>query len=133
MSQKSWEDRVSALALETRQALRGLAPAQEGDRIKTRISRAARTVGLPYWRTFDLWYGKARRIEAHELEAIRAARDAKLLEDARAEYRSLRQRIAACEAALGLPNADLDRARPPARRGMAGGEDRALDCNGERR
>jgi hypothetical protein len=74
MSQNRWEGRVSALALEASTGLRRLAgPAMSGDRVKSQIARAARAAGLSYWRAFDLWYRKARRIEAQELEAIRAA------------------------------------------------------------
>jgi replicative DNA helicase len=74
MSQISWEARVSALTLEASEMLRRLSePAVAGDKVKAQISRAARAAGLSYWRAFDLWYGKARRIDAHELDAIRLA------------------------------------------------------------
>lgn len=36
------------------------------------IKRVATAVGFPYWRTFDLWYGKARRLETSERDAIAA-------------------------------------------------------------
>ena len=65
---------MTALALEVADSLKALAPQVEGDRVKARISRAARSAGLSYWRAFDLWYGKARRIDAHEADAIRTAR-----------------------------------------------------------
>ena len=65
---------MTALALEVADGLKALAPPLGDDRVKARIARAARAVGLPYWRTFDLWYGKARRIDAREVDAIRTAR-----------------------------------------------------------
>lgn len=66
---------MTALAFEVADGLKALAgPPLEGDRVKARIARAARAAGLSYWRTFDLWYGKARRIDAHEADAIRTAR-----------------------------------------------------------
>lgn len=74
MSQKSWESIVSAITSEAAEGLRRLAsPRPENDRVKTAIARAARRAGLSYWRAFDLWYGKARRIDAAELRAIRDA------------------------------------------------------------
>lgn len=55
-------------------ALRELAePRPVGDRIKAAISRAARATGLPYARAFNVWYGRARRIDAHEAQQIRDA------------------------------------------------------------
>jgi hypothetical protein len=37
------------------------------------IDRAAASTGLPRWRVFDIWYGKARRVEVPEALAIRGA------------------------------------------------------------
>ena len=52
---------------DARAALHELAePWSRGDRVKVAIDRAARRAGLAYWRAFDIWYGKARRIEPHE-------------------------------------------------------------------
>lgn len=73
-SQKSWEARVATLSLEAASGLRRLAePIPAGDRIKAQIARAARKAGLTYSRAFEIWYGRARRIDAHELDAIRNA------------------------------------------------------------
>jgi len=75
MSQKSWEGRMTTFAMEASAGLRELAePVAAGDRVKRQIERAARAAGLSYWRAFDIWYGKARRVDARELEAIRAAK-----------------------------------------------------------
>jgi len=49
-------------------------PIPAGDRIKCQIVRAARKAGLSVTRASDLWYGKARRIDPAELEAIRNAK-----------------------------------------------------------
>lgn len=55
-------------------SLRQLAePLHFGDRTKYAIDRAAKRAGLSYWRAFDIWYGKARRIEVHEVQGINAA------------------------------------------------------------
>lgn len=73
-SQKSWEARLATLSLEAASGLRRLAePIPAGDRIKAQIARAARKAGLTYSRAFEIWYGRARRIDAHELDAIRNA------------------------------------------------------------
>lgn len=114
MSQKSWEARVSTLALEVANGLKALAgPPREGDRTKARIDRAARAAGLSYWRAFDLWYGKARRIDAHEVDAIRAAerlRGEKSSHDLHAvavEMEALAERLSALSARLDRKDADL--------------------------
>ena len=65
---------MTALACEIADSLKLIAPPREGANIKARIAAAARATGLSYWRAWDLWYGKARRIDAHEADAIRTAR-----------------------------------------------------------
>lgn len=37
------------------------------------VERAAASVGFPYWRTYDLWYARARRLEIKEQNAINLA------------------------------------------------------------
>jgi hypothetical protein len=79
-----------------------------GDRIKAAIERAARRAGLSYWRAFDIWYGKARRIEEAERARIAEAVDQKRRAAARHELHELRLRIAKLEALF----AGADRPRP---------------------
>lgn len=89
-------------------ALRELAgPGQRGDRIKAAIDRASRRAGLSYWRAFDIWYRKARRIEEFEADAIRSAVDKKRKEDARRELHELRLQIERLEARLNAADADF--------------------------
>lgn len=121
MSQKSWERAVTVLALEAAQGLKRIARSPEPT--KTRIARAARAVGISYWRAFDLWYGKARRIDAAEMDAIRRAE----MEAARAEYRELVARIERLDAALRLSDPEFDRPLAHADRKAARRADRALD------
>ncbi len=60
-------------------------PRPVGDSVKAAITRAARAVNvflgdrekLSYGRAEDLWRREARRIDAHELDAIRAAHGAR--------------------------------------------------------
>ena len=86
MSQFSWENRdggrkVIRFALHDNQmladqaaaALREAAGVIDGERVKSRIARAAHAAGLTYWRTHDLWYGRARRIHPAELARIAEA------------------------------------------------------------
>lgn len=82
-------------------------PGERGDRIKSAIDRAARRSGLTYWRAFDIWYGKARRIEEYEKEAIVRALAKKEREDARRELHALKIRIACLESRLSQVDQDF--------------------------
>jgi hypothetical protein len=82
-------------------ALRELAgPGEAGDRVKVAIARAARRAGLSYWRAFDIWYGKARRIEAIERGQIAEALERRRREAASHELHEIKMRIARLEALL---------------------------------
>lgn len=117
MSQKSWEHEMTALTQEMQDGLRAVAG--PGGSVKERISRAARRAGLSYWRTFDLWYGKARRIDAHEIKAVRAKQDQE--EALRAEtdelLAALSERVALLEAALAARDEEEAQERGQAQRG----------------
>jgi hypothetical protein len=84
-------------------------PWHRGDRIKAAIGRAADASGLTYWRTFDLWYGKARRVEHYEREAVAAALNKKRKEEARNELHELRSRLARLESLLVQSDPDFHR------------------------
>jgi hypothetical protein len=91
-------------------ALRELSePWQRGDRIKAAIGRAARLAGLSYWRAFDIWYGKARRVDSGERERIAEALTKRREEAARHELHDLKIRIARLEALLSLARQDTHR------------------------
>ncbi len=93
-------------------ALRELAePRPVGDLVKTAILRAARQAGLSYTRAFDVWYGKARRIDAHEARQIEQALQAKREEEARNELHDLRTRLLKMESRIAAQGADQPRAR----------------------
>jgi hypothetical protein len=118
------------LGIDPAAALRELAePWSRGDRIKVAIDRAARRAGLSYWRAFDIWYGKARRIEPSEIDAIEHALLKRRKEVTRNELHDLRTRLARLEALLvqtdeEFHRPELDRLRSPD--GGLGGMDRAL-------
>jgi predicted phage-related endonuclease len=116
--------------VDVRAALRELSePWERGDKIKAAIARAARAAGLSYWRAFDIWYGKARRIEPHEIDAIQNALAKRRKEVTRNEVHDLRTRLARVEAALVQTDEEfhrphIDRLRSPD--GGLGGMDRPL-------
>lgn len=93
-------------------------PWVRGDKIKAAIDRASRRVGLPYWRAFDIWYGKARRIEQYELDAIDEALDKKRREAARNELHELRTAVLRLEARLSQIDPDFNRPSIDAARDM---------------
>jgi hypothetical protein len=119
----------SQLAWEPAKMLRALTePWPAGERTKRAIDRAAQLTGLSYWRVFDIWYGKARRIEPHEIENIKQALDAKNERErtneqaTRDELRTLKLRIARLEARLDADAADVLGPTPDlARNALCGG------------
>lgn len=84
-------------------------PWARGERVKVAISRAARLVRFTYWRTFDLWYEKARRVETFEVDAIAEALDRKRREAARNELRDLQARLSRLESLLVQTDPDFHR------------------------
>lgn len=84
-------------------------PWEMGDKIKRAIERAARRSGLSYWRAFDLWYGKARRVEQFEIDQVAAALEHKRKEEARNELHELRTRLARLESLLAQTDPDFHR------------------------
>ncbi len=117
---------MTALACEMRTGLRRLAePIPAGDSIKAQIGRAARAANLTYSRAFELWYGRARRIDAHELEAVRTARLRKVeerhheLTAVATDLEALAQRMAVLASRSGGQEAERARALAGRVRGLA--------------
>lgn len=73
------------------------APRAAGDPAKAAIYRAARLAGLTYWRAFDIWYGKARRIRDYEETQITEALKKRRKVVAQNELSDLKARIARLE------------------------------------
>lgn len=92
-------------------------PWPAGERKKSAIDRAARLAGLTYTRAWDIWYGKARRIEDHEAQAIEEAIRQKLALEAQNELAQLRLQLTRIESLLALSNPNMDRANTHAHRG----------------
>jgi hypothetical protein len=104
-------------------------PWGEGERKKTVIDRTSKLCRLDYWRAWDIWYRKARRIEAHEMRQIAEALLLKKEMAARNELHDLKLRLARLEATLNAGDAEfhgpaVDFARDMLR--QMGGEDRAM-------
>jgi hypothetical protein len=93
-------------------ALKELAePRPVGDTIQQAIVRAARAVGIEYPRVFNIWYGRARRIDAHEAALIEQALNDKREKAARNELHDLRARLLKMESRIAAENSNSDRAR----------------------
>lgn len=84
-------------------------PCGPGERIKSIIDRTSRMCRLTYWRTWDIWYRKARRIEPHEVAQIAEALRIKNEKAARNEFHELKLRLAMLEARLSTGDADFYR------------------------
>ena len=84
-------------------------PWGSGEYVKSAIDRAARLASLTYWRAFDIWYRKARRVEPHEIEQIAEALRIKNEKAARNELHDLKLRLARLEASLSQGDADFHR------------------------
>lgn len=75
-------------------------PRAAGEPVKVAIDRAAKLAGLTYWRAFDIWYRKARQVEAYEIEQIANAIEAKNEREGRNELRELKARLLRLESLL---------------------------------
>ena len=103
-------------------------PLRLGENVKGALSRVARATGLNDRRVRGIWHNEARSIRAEEMDRLRqAARDARATEQARDEYRAVISKLAACDAALGLPGPDVDRTANPGLGIRPRTEDRTLD------
>lgn len=111
--------------------IRDIVGAGGGTTIGERILLTARKLGWPHTRTRDVWYEQARRIDAREMDQLRAATERRRLEEAGHEYRELRARIARIEAALLSQDAAFHGPTLDALQ-LATGGPRTLDRSGTR-
>ena len=84
-------------------------PWASGERMKSVLDRTSRLARLTYWRTYDIWYGKARRVEPHEIAQIAEALRIKTEKAARNELHELKLRLTRLEASLSAGDADFYR------------------------
>jgi hypothetical protein len=105
-------------------------PWASGERVKSAINRAAKLASLSYWRTFDIWYRKARKVEDYEIEQIAEALRIKNERAARNEFHELKTRLARLEASLSSRDPDFHSPDINFARGMvrqSGGKNRTMD------
>lgn len=124
---------VSSVALEMKHSIVALGRSPAGlDTRESMIARAARRAGITFRQARALFYGETTDPKYSVVERIRQARAAAEkeradAEAARDEYHALLARIAACEEALRVRDADFHRDEIHARRAVLGRVDRALD------
>lgn len=82
-------------------------PWDSGEKIKAVIDRTSKLCRLSYWRTFDIWYCKARKVEDYEIAQIAEALRIKNEKAARNELHDLKLRLARLEASLSAGDADF--------------------------
>lgn len=82
-------------------------PWEPGERIKNIIDRTSKLCSINYWRTYDLWYRKARKVEDYEIEQIAEALRLKNEKAARNEFHELKTRLAILEARLSSGDPDF--------------------------
>jgi hypothetical protein len=82
-------------------------PWSSGERVKSVLQRTSRLAKLSYWRTFDIWYRKARQVEDYEVDQIRDALRIKNEKAARNELHELQTRLAVLEARLNAGDSDF--------------------------
>lgn len=85
-------------------------PHGEGEKIISIIERCVDLTGLKYSRCYEIYYGRARRIEPAEIARIEEALDRKNRRDARNELSALRTRIEILEARFKIADPDFHRA-----------------------
>lgn len=103
-------------------------PWEPGEKVKAVIDRTSKLCRLTYWRTFDIWYRKARKVEDYEVAQIAEALRIKNEKAARNELHDLKLRLARLEATLqGDPDfhrPTIDHTREMVR--QMGGKNRSL-------
>jgi hypothetical protein len=86
-----------------------VSPIPRGEKWKVTIERAVRRSGLSFWRCFNIYYGKARRIDTEERAAIESALEKKRSEAERNELHELKLRLARLESRLATTDPDFHR------------------------
>lgn len=127
MHQLSWqgEKNMSDVALVRECA----APAIPGEGVKAQISRASRRLQWAYWRTFNVWYGKAEMsaLERDQAQAV-MVKNTRNQEVLRHEFQSRLQAVIGVAEAMSRSDPGFYRDQIAHLRGLVGtpsGEDMA--------
>lgn len=91
-------------------------PWRPGELVKDAITRVAPLAGLTFTRAFDIWYGKARRVEASEIAQIAEAISKKNKGAVWREITDLKARLARLETIVAGSHAELGQPAVPAAR-----------------
>ena len=70
-------------------------PRPAADKVKAAIRRASQRLDMPFSRVRDIWYGDARRIDAHEMDKLRQEAEKAELAQAVAAIEFLKNKILA--------------------------------------
>ena len=70
-------------------------PRPAADQTKAAIRRASQRLDIPFSRVRDIWYGDARRIDAHEMDKLRQEAEKAELAQAVAAIEFLRNKVLA--------------------------------------
>jgi hypothetical protein len=96
--------------MDAAKALRELSqPQMRGEKITVIIERTARLAGLSYSRCYEIYYGRARRIEPSEIDRITDALNQKNQRDARHEFQELWLRVARLESLFAQNDPEFHR------------------------
>ena len=84
-------------------------PQTRDEKIPAIITRSAHLAGLTYSRCYEIWYGRARRIEPAEIARISEALKQKQARETRDELQELRLRLTCLENLLVLSDPEFHR------------------------
>jgi hypothetical protein len=70
-------------------------PCSAGDLVKVAIFRASQRLEMPVSRVKDIWYGDARRIDAHEMDQLRRSANEAELAQTVAAIEFLKEKLSA--------------------------------------
>lgn len=103
-------------------------PLRLGENVKAALARVSVVTGIGDRRIRGIWNNEARLIRAEEMDRLRkVALDARTREDLDSAYRAHLARLKACQEALRVPPALVDREGAAASLRVGGTADRAMD------
>lgn len=104
-----FSDRQSEISDAMRLVKLAAGPRVGGESVKLAIGRAARSLKWSFSRTREIWYGNARRLDAHEMDKLRSIERKHIVELAAPDLRKHVAQIAALRARLNALDPDFHR------------------------